>query len=219
MFCPACQCQKPRRFWYAEQWDCNDPTRVWLGRCGSCDPHRVGRTLAEAKQCLQMLDRMVAFMRANTLAQNGVKRFLDCWLKLPWRTRKDWSYVGKLRRMPDQPMEDAGNAVYLIFWRLFLPEFLPYYHLADLETIGDVWESIFGYAYLRGVHPQQELGKPCGQRSPPMLRFMLLMTWCIRAVRHFLPTQWEIKHGEYYSVNDLRRDVRKHFRQCALPGP
>lgn len=128
-------------------------------------------------------------------------------------------YVGKLRRMPDQPMEDAGNAVYLIFWRLFLPEFLPYYHLADLETIGDVWESIFGYAYLRGVHPQQELGKPCGQRSPPMLRFMLLMTWCIRAVRHFLPTQWEIKHGEYYSVNDLRRDVRKHFRQCALPGP
>jgi len=166
-----------------------------------------------------MLDRMVAFMRANTLAQNGVKRFLDCWLKLPWRTRKDWSYVGKLRRMPDQPMEDAGNAVYLIFWRLFLPEFLPYYHLADLETIGDVWESIFGYAYLRGVHPQQELGKPCGQRSPPMLRFMLLMTWCIRAVRPFLPTQWEIKHGEYYSVNDLRRDVRKHFRQCALPGP
>ena len=98
-------------------------------------------------------------------------------------------------------MEDAGNAVYLVLWRLFLPEVLVRHHLADLETVGDLWESIFGYAYLRGLHPQQELGKPCGQRSPDMLRFMLLMTWCIRAVRHFLPTAEQIKHGQYHSVS------------------
>ena len=85
-------------------------------------------------------------------------------------------------------MDDAGNAVYLIFWRLFLPEVLPRYHLADLETIGDLWESIlFGYAYLKGIHPQQGLDLPCGQLAPSnMLRFMLLMTWCIRAVRGVL---------------------------------
>ena len=145
MFCPACQCQKPRRFWYKEQWNSNDPTGKWLGRCGSCDPHRVGRTLAEAEQCLQMLDRCVAFMNQNTNARNGVKRFLDRWLTLPWETRKYLSYFGALRRSPNHPMDDAGNAMYLILWHLFLPEVLVRHHLRDLETVGDLWESIFGY--------------------------------------------------------------------------
>ena len=69
-------------------------------------------------------------------------------------------YHGKLRRSSNHPMDDAGNAVYLIFWRLFLPEVLPRYRLADLATIGDLWESIFGHAYLIRLAQQvQGLGK------------------------------------------------------------
>lgn len=44
---------------------------------------------------------------------------------------------------------------------------------------------------------EQELNTRCGQRSPDMLRFMLLMTWCIRAVRGFFPSAAMIKHGEF----------------------
>ena len=219
MFCPACQRAQYKKQWNAEQWDVSDPTGKWLSRCKQCDPGRVGRTRDEAELCLQTLQRCVDFMNQNLNVRNGVKRFVDCWLALPQAMRKIYSYHGKLRRSSSHPMDDAGNAVYLIFWRLFLPEVLPRYHLADLETIGDLWESIFGYAYLKGIHPQQGLDLPCGQLAPDMLRFMLLMTWCIRAVRGFLPTAAMIKHGEYHTVMDLRRDVQTHFRQCALPAP
>ena len=147
---------------------------VWFMRSTSR-----GQDLGGSRAMSAMLDRCVAFMNQNTNARNGVKRFLDRWLTLPWETRKYLSYFGALRRSPNHPMDDAGNAMYLILWRLFLPEVLVRHHLRDLGTVGDLWESIFGYAYLRGLHPQQELGKPCGQRSPDMLRFMLLITWCI----------------------------------------
>ncbi len=30
-----------------------------------------------------------------------------------------------------------------------------HYPYEDLEVIGDVWESIYGYAFVKGIHPQQ----------------------------------------------------------------
>lgn len=75
------------------------------------------------------------------------------------------------------PWNDAGNAVYLIFWRLFLPEVLPRYHLTDLAYN---WRLVGKHLWVR---------LPEGHTSTTRSRFAL---WSISA-----------RHAPLHAFNDL----------------
>ena len=58
-------------------------------------------------------------------------------------------------------------------------------------------------------------------QAPAFLGFLLVMTWHVKRVRAFLPTKEYVKlgdaDGEYFTLQDIRRQVDKHFRECPLP--
>ena len=104
-----------------------------------------------------------------------VQKFFVQWMEqLPAHVRKHLSYAGALRRrqisghsqvvqvwsgelqhdpLPAAGFFDPGNTVYYMAFSMIWPQLLAEYGW-NAGTVGDIWESLLGFAYLH-LHQSQ----------------------------------------------------------------
>ena len=100
----------------------------------------------------QAFETMVAeasLMLTNSKRRQHVQNFFNHWMaNLSWKERKDLSHEGALSRTPGGAADhDPGNHAYNFALSLIFPEMSSQWNAV---TVGDLLESVLGYAQLAG---------------------------------------------------------------------
>ena len=148
MFCPVCQQVRYKKEWRPSQWSNNSPCDAWqrYDRCKSCDPLELaGLTEGECDVLLMHLERLVQ-LTANPEIQQFADSFLMRWCE------GSFYEVFASSGTPYGEGKDYGNCCYGLVLRLLFPQFVENRELLDMEITGDILESLWFYAELKGCH-------------------------------------------------------------------
>ena len=153
MQCRLCQQTLQRRFWSDSQWAQSDPTAHGLNFCKACDPSRVGVTMEEYVEAMDELEQWVQLFQDKD-TQAYLSQFVGQWLR--WAEDNPVAYYtlhkeGRVQLRPHADYtEDAGNKTYMLLMRLCFPRATAESHLRNASKLGNVVESLFGYAQRYG---------------------------------------------------------------------
>ena len=204
MECPLCKQMLPARCWSESQWKDWDPTAHGLNYCKRCDPQRVGITEEESVETLTQLEEWVRVFQHQQI-QAHLAGFMARWLQ--WTQAEPSAFyhahkVGVVRLTPANDGEDAGNKSYMLLMRLFFPRATLDSGLQKAEKLGDIVESLFGYAEI------------CGQLQH---RFFRILTEVIRLLRRLAPLlpKTHVVQIRIFAWESFEALVRKGAHCCA----
>ena len=188
MECPRCGELRYKRSWKPSQWQGSSAYTDQFNCCRVCHPECLYVDYSELIDAWQVMVHCASHLCHGPLcATSWLEEFIVGWMELPRHDRKWLSYYGGIRRrLPtcptggtrvegvlspfadeeiprdhhDPQVFDPGNWIYRLATRMLVPQLLETYHW-NAETVGDIWESLLGYAAL----PQKMLHKVAIQRS------------------------------------------------------
>ena len=123
-----------------------------LNYCKGCDPWRVGVTQADSEK---MLAKLSDCLRAFERAERRLSGFLTEWLRWSRDPVNSAAFyqlhrMGAVQLAPSGVKEDPGNKSYLLAMRLCFPKPTAESGIKDAEKLGNVMESMYGYAEMFG---------------------------------------------------------------------
>ena len=168
MQCPLCGQIRPRKLWKRSQWLRVSPITEYFNCCKLCSADGLWVARANLENALMQMQQLLARVFQNGL-RGQMRRFIVQWMDaLPAHVRKHLSYAGALRRrqifghsqvvqvwsgdrqhepLSGETFFDPGNAVYYLAFSMIWPRLLNEYQW-NAVTVGDIWESLLGFAYL-----------------------------------------------------------------------
>ena len=149
MECPFCRVYRYKSEWMPSQWRQSSPKTEYYNCCKQCSDTGFVAHSPLVHKAFETLVAEASLLLTNSKRRQYIQTFFNHWMgNLSWKERKDLSHEGALSRTHgDAADHDPGNHVYSFALSLVFPEMASQWNAV---TVGDLLESVLGYAQLAG---------------------------------------------------------------------